>query len=123
MGLIQYYHITCKPVNQAIYIFITVPIVFFCNLVSIKCIIALLLLYYTSWLVRKVKVLGYWSLFSCITERIETIINSLTINHIVIKILTITIIVTKIILITKASDASDSDYNNKQKIYVFAVQC
>ena len=29
MGLIQYYHITCKPVNRAICIFITVPIVYF----------------------------------------------------------------------------------------------
>ena len=34
--------ITCQPVNQAICIFITVPIVF-CNLVSIKCIMYLLL--------------------------------------------------------------------------------
>ena len=39
MGLIQYYHITCKPVNQAICIFISEPMVF-CNLVSIKkCIV------------------------------------------------------------------------------------
>ena len=29
MGLIQYYQIIWKPVNQAICIFITVPIVFF----------------------------------------------------------------------------------------------
>ena len=29
MGLIQYYHITCKPDNQAICIFIAVPIVYF----------------------------------------------------------------------------------------------
>ena len=29
MGLIQYYQITCKPVNQAICIFIAVPIVYF----------------------------------------------------------------------------------------------
>ena len=42
-GLIQYYQITCQPVNQAICIFITVPIVL-CNLVSIKCIIVLLYL-------------------------------------------------------------------------------
>ena len=40
MGLIQYYQITCQPVNQAITIFIVVPMVF-CNLVSIKCIIVL----------------------------------------------------------------------------------
>ena len=39
MGLIQYYQITCQPVNQAIIIFIIVPIV--CNLVSIKYIIVL----------------------------------------------------------------------------------
>ena len=40
MGLIQYYQISCQPVNQAICIFIFMPIVF-CNLVSIKriCII------------------------------------------------------------------------------------
>ena len=42
MGLIQYHQITYQPVNQAICIFITVQIVF-CNLVSIKCIIVLLL--------------------------------------------------------------------------------
>ena len=42
MGLIQYYQITCQPVNQAICIFIIVPIVFF-NLVSIKSFIILLL--------------------------------------------------------------------------------
>ena len=42
--LIQYYHITRKPVNQAICIFITVPILFFCSLVSIKCTIIVLLL-------------------------------------------------------------------------------
>ena len=42
MGLIQYYQITCQPVNQAICIFIIVPIVF-CNFVSIKCIIVLTL--------------------------------------------------------------------------------
>ena len=41
MGMIQYYQITCQPINQAICIFITLPIVF-CNLVSIKCIIVLL---------------------------------------------------------------------------------
>ena len=35
MGLIQYYQITCQPVNQAVHIFIIMPIVF-CNLVSIK---------------------------------------------------------------------------------------
>ena len=28
MGLIQYYHIICKPVNQAICIFVAVPIVY-----------------------------------------------------------------------------------------------
>ena len=38
MGLILYYQITCQPVNQAISIFIVVPMVF-CNLVSIKYII------------------------------------------------------------------------------------
>ena len=38
MGLIQYYQITCQPVNQAICIFIILPIVF-CNHVSIKYII------------------------------------------------------------------------------------
>ena len=38
MGLIQYYQITCKPVNQAICIVFIIPIVF-CNLISIKCII------------------------------------------------------------------------------------
>ena len=38
MSLIQYYQITCQPVNQAFCIFIIVPIVL-CNLVSIKCII------------------------------------------------------------------------------------
>ena len=40
MGLIQYYQITCQSVNQAIYIFIIMTIVF-CILVSIKCIIVL----------------------------------------------------------------------------------
>ena len=40
MGLIQYYQITCQHVNQAICIFIIMPIVF-CNLVSRKCIIVL----------------------------------------------------------------------------------
>ena len=40
MGLIQYYNITCKPFNQAICIFIFVPIEF-SNLVSIKCTIVL----------------------------------------------------------------------------------
>ena len=41
MGLIQHYQITCKPVNQAICIFIIVPVVF-CNHVSIKCYTVLL---------------------------------------------------------------------------------
>ena len=47
MGLIQYYQITCQPVNQAIRIFIIITIVF-CNLVSIKCIIVLLFAYIIS---------------------------------------------------------------------------
>ena len=41
MGLIQYYQITCQHFNQAICIFIIMPIIF-SNLVSIKCIIVLL---------------------------------------------------------------------------------
>ena len=41
MGLIQYYQITWQPVNQAICIFIIMPIVF-SNLVSIKYIIVLM---------------------------------------------------------------------------------
>ena len=47
MGLIQYYLITCQPVNQAICIFIIVPILF-CNLVSIKCIFVLFFFSYYS---------------------------------------------------------------------------
>ena len=43
MGLIQYYQITCQIVNQAICIFIIMPIVF-CNLVSIKCIIFIIII-------------------------------------------------------------------------------
>ena len=42
INLIQYHQISCQPVNQAICIFITIPIVF-CNLVSIKSII------YCNW--------------------------------------------------------------------------
>ena len=40
-GVIQYYQITCQPVNQAIFIFIIMPIVF-CNLVYIKIIIVII---------------------------------------------------------------------------------
>ena len=49
MGLIQYYQITCQPVNKAIYIFIIMPILF-CNLVSIKCIIVLFTLTFVDGL-------------------------------------------------------------------------
>ena len=45
-GLDSVYQITCQPVNQAICIFITVPIVFFCNLVSIKYIIIIIVIFY-----------------------------------------------------------------------------
>ena len=48
MALIQYYQTTCEPVNQAICIFIIMPIVI-CNLVSIKCIIALTNLIYNAY--------------------------------------------------------------------------
>ena len=43
MGLIQYYQITSQPVNQAICIFIIMPIVF-CNLVSMKIIIIIIII-------------------------------------------------------------------------------
>ena len=46
MGLIKYYQITSRLVNQAICIFISMPIIF-CKLVSVKCVIALLY-YYNS---------------------------------------------------------------------------
>ena len=39
MGLIQYYHITCKPFNRAIRIIGAVPIVYLVTLFQEKCII------------------------------------------------------------------------------------
>ena len=57
MGMIQYYHITCKPVNQAICIFYHCANCIFCNLVWIKCISIIVLLYYTPWIGH---VLRFW---------------------------------------------------------------
>ena len=39
MGLIQYYQITCQPVNKAIFCITIIMPIEFCHLVSKKCII------------------------------------------------------------------------------------